>query len=176
MYVAETGYFQVRNNMLRLRDNDIRLIFGLQCGDQPLVMTAGPRPPSDFIQRRCGFVTRISSNLVKTLFLDTVRGTSAKDVEDAVKLLTLHVVVKLFFSASGESVSWMFIRIIDKLESMKLYNWTGAIWSTLPGLVKEFCRTHEKVTGCVVILLYFLCEHTTLVEANNPGVFPRFLK
>ncbi|GMP30574.1 hypothetical protein CsSME_00005181 [Camellia sinensis var. sinensis] len=173
---TDTGCFHVGNGKLTLRDSDIRLIFGLQCGGQPLQMTPGPRQPSDFIQRRFGSESRISSKLVKTLFCDAVRGTSARDVEDAVKLITLYVCVKVFFSTSGESVSWTLIRIIDKLETMKLYDWMGAIRSALLGSVNEFHRTLGKVTGCVVVLLYFLCEHTTLVVANRPGVFPRFLK
>ncbi|KAI7992159.1 hypothetical protein LOK49_LG12G01098 [Camellia lanceoleosa] len=89
--------------MLTLRDSDIRLTFGFQCGGQPLVMNLGPRVPSDFMQRRYGSVSRISSKLVKTLFFDAVRSTSTRDVEDAVKLITLYVCVKLFFSTLEES-------------------------------------------------------------------------
>ncbi|KAI8009695.1 hypothetical protein LOK49_LG06G02637 [Camellia lanceoleosa] len=175
-YVSDTGCFHIGNGKLTLRDNDIRLIFGLQCGGQPLLMTPGPRPPSDFIQRRFGLESHISSKLVKTLFCDAVQSTSARDVKDAIKLITLYVYVKLFFSTSDESVSWTLIRIIDKLYSMKLYDWIGAIRSALLGSVKEFHRILGKITGCVVVLLYFLCEHTTLVVADRPEVFSRFLK
>ncbi|KAI8021136.1 Protein MAINTENANCE OF MERISTEMS [Camellia lanceoleosa] len=175
-YMPDTGCFHIGNGKLTLRDSDIRLIFGLQCGGQPLLMTPEPRPPSDFIQRRFGSESRISSKLVKTLFCDAVQGTSTRDVEEAVKLMTLYVCVKLFFSTSGESMSWTLIRIIDKLDSMKLYDWTDAIRSALQGSVKEFHRIPGKVTRCVVVLLYFLCERTTLVVVDRPGVFPRFLK
>ncbi|KAI8029302.1 Pre-mRNA-splicing factor ATP-dependent RNA helicase DEAH1 [Camellia lanceoleosa] len=44
-------------------------------------------------------------------------------------------------------------RVIDKLDTMKLYNWTSTIWNALVGSVKEFYRTPNKVTGCVVVLL-----------------------
>lgn len=73
-------------------------------------------------------------------------------------------------------MSWNFIRIIDKLDTMKLYNWTVAIWNVLMGSIKEFYQTPKKVTGCVVVLLYWLCEHTTVLEPKSTGVFPIFLK
>ncbi|GMP98183.1 hypothetical protein CsSME_00046159 [Camellia sinensis var. sinensis] len=42
--------------------------------------------------------------------------------------------------------------------------------------IKEFHRTPGKVTGCVVALLYWFCEHSNIVEPQTHNMFPRFLK
>ncbi|GMP47006.1 hypothetical protein CsSME_00014950 [Camellia sinensis var. sinensis] len=44
------------------------------------------------------------------------------------------------------------------------------------GFVREFCQKSKKVTGCVVALLYWLCEHTNIVTTAKPIMFLQFLK
>ncbi|GMP49595.1 hypothetical protein CsSME_00016529 [Camellia sinensis var. sinensis] len=44
------------------------------------------------------------------------------------------------------------------------------------GSVREFYQKLDKVTSCVVALLYWLCEHTNIVATCKPIMFPRFLK
>ncbi|GMP49086.1 hypothetical protein CsSME_00016191 [Camellia sinensis var. sinensis] len=44
------------------------------------------------------------------------------------------------------------------------------------GSVREFYQKLDKVTGCVVALLYWLCEHTNIVATGKLIMFPRFLK
>ncbi|CAL5339426.1 unnamed protein product [Camellia sinensis] len=139
-------------------------------------LSPGQRPASDFIQRRCSKTSRITSKLVKTLFLEAVSGHSKQDEEDAAKLLALYICGKLFFANSGETISWTFVQYLNNLNTVRMYDWTGAILSTLMGSVKEFHKTPGKVTGCVVALLYWLCEHSTIVEPDTENMFPRFLK
>ncbi|GMP48230.1 hypothetical protein CsSME_00015653 [Camellia sinensis var. sinensis] len=40
----------------------------------------------------------------------------------------------------------------------------------------DFHRTPEKVTGCVVALTFWLCEHTNIVKPKYGHRFPRFLR
>lgn len=68
------------------------------------------------------------------------------------------------------------MRYIDDLKTIRAYGWTGAILQTLMGSIKGFYHTLEKVTGCVVALLYWICEHSTIVKPETENMFPRFLK
>ncbi|XP_028119778.1 uncharacterized protein LOC114317267 isoform X2 [Camellia sinensis] len=175
-YSVREGKFVIGGQSVDFTDEDVRLLFGLQCGDASLELMASPKPASDFVQRRCQGVSRITTKLVKDLLVKAAKGTTPRDYEDTVKLLCLYACVKLFFSTSGESVSWTFIRYVDNLDAMKSYNWAGAIRSSLMSSIRDFHRTPHKVTGCVIALPYWLCEHTSIVEAKSAHKFPRFLK
>ncbi|GMP62988.1 hypothetical protein CsSME_00024865 [Camellia sinensis var. sinensis] len=148
-YSVRAGMFVIGGRSVDFTDVDVRLLFGLQCGDAFLDFTPRSRPTSDFVQRRCGDVTRITTKLVRDLLVD---------------------------ASEGENVSWNFIRYVDNLDAMKLYDWTGAVHSMLMSSIRDFHRTPHKVTGCVIALLYWLCEHTSVVKANSAHMFPRFLK
>ncbi|GMP39254.1 hypothetical protein CsSME_00010165 [Camellia sinensis var. sinensis] len=103
-------------------DNDVRLLFGLHCGGAFLDLTAQPRLTSDFVQRRSRGVSRITMKLVRDLLVDAAVGSIGTDYEDISKLLCLCDCVKFFFSTSRESVSWAFIRYVDNLHAMKMYD------------------------------------------------------
>ncbi|KAL7170842.1 hypothetical protein ACSBR2_035664 [Camellia fascicularis] len=153
-YDEECNAFKVGGKHVKIGKREIRLLFGIQCGITRLDLSPCQRLVSDFVQRRCHNAVRVSSKLVKTLFEEAVRGRSRVDEEDTVKLPVLYVCGKLFFSNSGETISWAFVRYIDDLHHIRTYDWTGAILQTLMGSIKDFYRTPEKVTGCVVALLY----------------------
>ncbi|KAI7989094.1 hypothetical protein LOK49_LG13G00126 [Camellia lanceoleosa] len=56
-----------------------------------------------------------------------------------------------------------------------MYDRSGAIVAKT-GAVKEFHQMPWKVTGCVVAFLYWLCEHSTIIEPQTENMFPRFMK
>ncbi|GMP65684.1 hypothetical protein CsSME_00026377 [Camellia sinensis var. sinensis] len=89
------------------------------------------------------------------LLQDAVQGNTERDVEDTVKLLSLYVCGKLFFCTSGETISWAFVRFLNNLETVQTYDWTGVVLNTL---------------------MYWLCEHSTIMEPETVTTFPRFLK
>ncbi|KAL7229702.1 hypothetical protein ACSBR2_008248 [Camellia fascicularis] len=93
------------------------------------------------------------SKLVKTLFEEAVAGRRRVDEEDTAKLLTLYMCGKMFFANSRETISWAFVRYIDDLNTVRSYDWTGAILQMLMGSIKDFHHTSKKLTGCVVALL-----------------------
>ncbi|KAL7217756.1 hypothetical protein ACSBR2_011069 [Camellia fascicularis] len=76
----------------------------------------------------------------------------------------------------GETISWAFVRYLNDLTTVRMYDWTSALLTILMGSVKEFHRTAGKVTGCVVVLLFWLCEHSDIVQPKSENMFPRFLK
>lgn len=97
--------FHIGGASVKLGSSDIRLIFSLQCLKRRLDLSPGQWPILDFIQRRCRDTSRITSKLVKTLFLEVVNGRSKQYEEDAAKLLALYMCGKLFFANSGKTIS-----------------------------------------------------------------------
>ncbi|KAI8021170.1 hypothetical protein LOK49_LG03G01158 [Camellia lanceoleosa] len=175
-YDARDNAFHIGGASLKFASSDVRLIFGLQCGKRRLDLSPGQRPVTDFIQRRCRDTSRLTSKLVKSLFFEAVKGRTKQDEEDVAKLLGLYMCGKLFFSNSSETISWAFVRYMNDLNTVRMYDWTGAIVAALMGTVKEFHQMLWKVTGCMVAFLYWLCEHSTIIEPQTENMFPRFMK
>ncbi|XP_028096747.1 uncharacterized protein LOC114296636 [Camellia sinensis] len=175
-YNPEDEKFNIGGAKLPLRNNDIRLIFGVQCGREKLDMTHGGKGPSDFIQRRCAKVSRISSKLIKDLLGEAICGRTERDEEDVAKLLCVYVCAKLFFATTGEHIGWAFVSVIDKLDTLQQYDWSATIRNTLIGSLNEMHNKPEKVTGCVVALLFLICEHSNIIAPERPDVTPRFCR
>ncbi|CAL5356437.1 unnamed protein product [Camellia sinensis] len=103
-------------------------------------------------------------------------GDTSHDHEDTAKFLCLYVCGKLFFATFRETISWTLIRYVDNFDAMKLYDWGAAVRNMLMCSVRDFHRIPEKVTGCVVALTFWLCEHTNIVKPKYGHRFPRFLR
>ncbi|KAL7167636.1 hypothetical protein ACSBR2_038157 [Camellia fascicularis] len=138
---------------LPLRNNDIRLMFGIEGGKDNLDLAQSVKSPSDFMQRRCPNMGRMSSKVIKDLLMQAICGRTESDKEDVAKLLCLYICAKLFFATTGEHIGWAFVRIIDKLKTLRMYDWTATIRNTLISSLNETHRELERVTGCVVALL-----------------------
>ncbi|GMP98232.1 hypothetical protein CsSME_00046200 [Camellia sinensis var. sinensis] len=136
--------FYVGGHGLALRNSDIRLIFGIQCSKDKLDVSSSPKPTSDFMQRRCPTVGRISCKLVKDLLFDALKGRTERDEEDVAKLLCLYI--------------------------------CATVRSTLINSLNDFHIRPEKVTGCVVALLFMICKHTNLIEPERQAAIARFCK
>ncbi|KAL7171491.1 hypothetical protein ACSBR2_036196 [Camellia fascicularis] len=175
-YNPEDEKFHIGGAKLPLRNNDIRLIFGVQCRKEKLDMTQGGKGPSDFMQRRCANVRRISSKVIKDLLGEAISGRTERDEEDVAKLLCLYVCAKLFFATTGKYIGWAFVRVIDKLDTLQHYDWSATIRNTLIGSLNEMHNRPEKVTGCVIALLFLICEHSNIVAPERPDVTPRFCR
>ncbi|KAL7260301.1 hypothetical protein ACSBR1_006049 [Camellia fascicularis] len=146
-YNPKDEKFHVGGAKLPLRNNNIRLIFGVQCGQEKL----------DLAQ-------------------EAICGRTERDEEDVAKLLCLYVCVKLFFATTGEHIGWAFVRVIDKLDTLRQYDWIATIRNTLIGSLNEMYHRPEKVTGCVVALLFLICEHSNIITPERPNVTPRFCR
>ncbi|KAI7997595.1 hypothetical protein LOK49_LG10G01229 [Camellia lanceoleosa] len=107
--------------------------------------------------------------------LEAAAGDTPCDHEDTTKFLCLYMCGKLFFATSSETISWTLIWYVDNIGAVKLYDWSGAVCSMLMCLVRDFHQTPEKVSGCVVALMFWLCEHTNIVKPKHGHRFPRFL-
>ncbi|KAL7174338.1 hypothetical protein ACSBR2_033576 [Camellia fascicularis] len=66
--------FVIGGHSVDLSDEDIKLLFGLQCRDAFLNLTPRPRPPSDFVQRRCAGTSRITAKIMRDLLTEAAAG------------------------------------------------------------------------------------------------------
>ncbi|GMP80209.1 hypothetical protein CsSME_00035396 [Camellia sinensis var. sinensis] len=108
IYDPRDNAFHIGGACVQFDSSDVRLIFGLQCRKKRLDLSPGQRPVSDFIQRRCRDTSQLTSKLVKSLFVEAIKGQTRQDEEDVAKLLAL------------------------------MYDWIGAIMTALIRPVKEF--------------------------------------
>ncbi|GMP82957.1 hypothetical protein CsSME_00037049 [Camellia sinensis var. sinensis] len=58
---------------------------------------------------------------------------------------------------------------MDPLYKMIEYDWAESIRATLMGSLGQNCGKSGRVTGCVMLLMYWLCEYTTILRPRNPN-------
>ncbi|KAL7220901.1 hypothetical protein ACSBR2_013730 [Camellia fascicularis] len=114
---------------------------------------------------------RISSKVIKDLLMQAICGRTESDEEDVAKLFCLYICMKLFFATTDEHIGWAFVRVIDKLETLRIFDWTTAIRNTLISSLNETHSKPERVTSCVVVLL-----HLEIIKPDHSNVTPRLCR
>ncbi|XP_058202837.1 uncharacterized protein LOC131317292 [Rhododendron vialii] len=83
-----------------------------------------------------------------------------------VRLLCAYLLHNLFFP-DGTTVKWIYLERVEDLERLRNYDWSGAILDELMTSIRQHHDDPRRVSRCVVVLLYWLCEHTNLVKPIN---------
>ncbi|KAG5562215.1 hypothetical protein RHGRI_005076 [Rhododendron griersonianum] len=66
---------------------------------------------------------------------------------------------------------------MEDLPAMSNYNWSQAILDNLMKSVEAYATKPKDVAGCVMLLLYWLCERTNIIEQETQrSTVPRILK
>ncbi|KAI8573254.1 hypothetical protein RHMOL_Rhmol01G0264100 [Rhododendron molle] len=79
--------------------------------------------------------------------------------------------------AEGTQISWSFVQLMEDLPAMSNYNWSQAILNNLMKSVEAYATKPKDVAGCVMLLLYWLCERTNIIEQETRlFTVPRILK
>ncbi|KAG5521585.1 hypothetical protein RHGRI_033966 [Rhododendron griersonianum] len=74
-------------------------------------------------------------------------------------------------------ISWSFVQLMEDLPAMSNYNWSQAILDNLRKSVEAYPTKPKNVAGCVMLLLYWLCEKTNIIEQETQcSTVPRILK
>ncbi|KAG5560023.1 hypothetical protein RHGRI_003340 [Rhododendron griersonianum] len=175
-YQACENQFKIGQKLLKLTKHDIRLIFGLCCGDKHMDLAYASKESIDLVKRRKIKPKRLTATGIKAILYKALKGNGKEDVEDVVRLLCMYLCCTLFFSKPGTKIGWVYLHYMHDLKSMKDYDWCEAIRYTLMNSIEKYQLQPEKASGCVITLLYWLCEHTTILGAENGEVYPRLLK
>ncbi|GMP52877.1 hypothetical protein CsSME_00018542 [Camellia sinensis var. sinensis] len=77
---------------------------------------------------------------------------------------------------SYETIGWGYYAHMVPLESMEEYDWAKQIRTTLTSSISQNDKKPAKVTSCVMLLMYWLCVHTTILQPHKPNAFPRCVK
>ncbi|KAG5546691.1 hypothetical protein RHGRI_018758 [Rhododendron griersonianum] len=82
--------------------------------------------------------------------------------------------------AEGKQVTYrsnLQAMLMEDLPAMSNYNWSQAILDNLRKSVEAYPTKPKNVAGCVMLLLYWLCEKTNIIEQETKcSTVPRILK
>ncbi|KAL7229828.1 hypothetical protein ACSBR2_008393 [Camellia fascicularis] len=161
---------------MNIHDNDIKLIFDVDCGTKTMDISYAAKPETGIINKRCKNVIRLTLKWIPTLLTKALKGKKKDDNEEVTRLVCMYACQKLFLSTNGETIGWGYYTHMVPLESMQEYDWTKQIRTTLTSSISQNDKKPTKVTGCVILLMYWLCEHTTLLQPHKPNAIARCVK
>ncbi|GMP50598.1 hypothetical protein CsSME_00017150 [Camellia sinensis var. sinensis] len=67
---------------MNIHDNDIKLIFGVDCGTKTMDISYGAKPKTGIINKRCKNVSRLTSKWICTLLTEALKGKKKDDNEE----------------------------------------------------------------------------------------------
>ncbi|CAL5359091.1 unnamed protein product [Camellia sinensis] len=179
LYNKRKRSFVLGKKEMKLRSSDVKLIFGIDCGEDSITTKSYARPKDfqlPFYKRRCKSVKRLDGKSLTKMFQQTKKGKSTNDRQDLARVITLYLCLKLLMPTTGHTLSWSFLNYVDNLNNIKKYNWVEAIKDTLMNSMANANNNPRHVTGCVMLLLYWYCEYSKLLRPSNKEGFPRFMK
>ncbi|CAL5323316.1 unnamed protein product [Camellia sinensis] len=150
--------FKLGGKTCDIRDSDVTLIFGIKSGTKKVDVSYGKKQESPFVQRRFRNMSRISVKSLREALGDALEGTTRVDVEDVARIMCLFIVATLLLPTTGLTVGWTFVALVEDLEMMNSYAWSTAVASTLTTSIHSSLGSPENVTGCVLLLLYWLLQ------------------
>ncbi|KAL7175137.1 hypothetical protein ACSBR2_028858 [Camellia fascicularis] len=96
MYKASKDAFYIREKKMNIYDNDIKLIFGVDCGIKSMDISYGAKPKTGIINKRCKNVSRLTSKWIRTLLIEALKGKKKGDSEEVARLVCMYACQKLF--------------------------------------------------------------------------------
>ncbi|CAL5383935.1 unnamed protein product [Camellia sinensis] len=118
----------------------------------------------------------MTSASIQKLITKLLRSNNNKDVEDVVRLVCLLVCLLLLYSGTGTIIGWGFMKYLENIDEMKSYDWCGAAKQHLTRSIARNINQIDRVCGCVIILLYWICEYAKIIKANDKNLIPKFAK
>ncbi|KAL7173530.1 hypothetical protein ACSBR2_032901 [Camellia fascicularis] len=73
MYKVSKDAFYIGEKNINIHDNNIKLIFGVDCGIKPLDISYGAKPKTGIINKRCQNVSRLTSKWIRTLLTEALK-------------------------------------------------------------------------------------------------------
>ncbi|KAH7860419.1 hypothetical protein Vadar_013190 [Vaccinium darrowii] len=175
-YQGHGGRFKLGNKTVKITEKEMTLIFGLQSDPNRIRLSPKPKKPNKkFADRICAKTDRIINiGSLRDCFEKVVKKNTPQDAKDVARVLTLYLLATVFCPHTTSRLNWNYLEFVEDLEASTSYAWSTYITEYL---INELDTKEPKnVGGCVVGLLYWLCEHTTLVKKGAPADFPRFNK
>ena len=147
-----TSRFCIGAEEVKIRRNDVSLIFGIQDGFEKIDSTLNGKVLTPFVERRFKNDRRLTAPIIKSRLIQASRGTTENDFEDVSRLLCLYLLVTVFFLTTGHTLSWGYIPYIEDLDEIRKYNWSQLILNALISSLSKKRETPDTVTGCVIVI------------------------
>ncbi|KAF7116780.1 hypothetical protein RHSIM_RhsimUnG0016200 [Rhododendron simsii] len=77
---------------------------------------------------------------------------------------------------SGTTINWVYVRYMEDLNKIKQFDWAGAICNYLLKSTHVEHKDPKEVKDSSILLLYWLCEHSNILNQESPDSIPRLLK
>ncbi|KAL6529064.1 hypothetical protein OROHE_014808 [Orobanche hederae] len=175
-YDQESDHFILGGKELQLTGRDVALIFGIVCGTRKIPFKKPNSRNAKWVKHNFGKDTESSLN--KTLIFNRMASildrTDETSVEDVVRLMYCYLMASVLTPGQSSAVSWYLTDYLEDLEGAMTYDWCGYIAAILQNGIRN--TRNLKIGGCAMLLPYWLCEHTSLVEPSRKVLFPRFMK
>ncbi|KAH7842769.1 hypothetical protein Vadar_009005 [Vaccinium darrowii] len=175
-YQEDTKAFRIGGKNIRLTKNHVRLIFGISCGNKEMVEMKINKEATGLAKRLDIKESRLSTTTIEKKIRDLKNSEEQQDIDDVARLLCLYLCVMLLFSNKATSVNWLYVHYMEDLEKVKEYDWAATVLKYLLNSIQRNHRDIKQLKGSSILLLYFLCEHTKLVEVKGEDAVPRLLK
>ncbi|CAL5391280.1 unnamed protein product [Camellia sinensis] len=175
-YQMDGTTFEIAGKKLKLKRNDFKLIFGIACGQKKMNLAYGRKNEVAMVQRRKITESRMTSASIQKLITKLLRSNNNEDVEDVVRLVCLLVCLFFLYLGTGTTIGWGFMKYLENIDEMKSYDWCGAAKQHLTRSIARNINQIDRVCGCVIILLYWICEHAKIIKPNDKNPIPRFAR
>ncbi|KAI8556032.1 hypothetical protein RHMOL_Rhmol05G0221400 [Rhododendron molle] len=119
---------------------------------------------------------RLTTTTMKEKIKELKSSNKPEDIDDVVRLLCLFLCVTLLFSTSGTTMNWSFVHYMEDLAKVKRYNWAEVVTDYLMKSIHKNHKQLNELHGCSLLLMFWLCEHTKLLQQKNADAVPRLLK
>ncbi|CAL5392707.1 unnamed protein product [Camellia sinensis] len=175
-YQMDGTTFEIARKKLKLKRNDFKLIFGIACGQKKMNLAYRRKNEVAMVQRRKITESRMTSASIQKLITKLLRSNNNEDVEDVVRLVCLLVCLLLLYPGTGTTIGWGFMKYLENIDEMKSYDWCGAAKQYLTRSIARNINQIDRVCGCMIILLYWICEYAKIIKPNDKNPIPRFAR
>ncbi|CAL5334307.1 unnamed protein product [Camellia sinensis] len=175
-YQMDGTTFEIGGKKLKLKRNDFKLIFGIACGQKKMHLVYGRKDDIDLVKRRKIRENRMTSASIQKLITKLLRSKKKEDREDVVRLVCLLICLLLLYPGTGTTIGWGFMKYLEDIDKMKSYDWCDAAKQHLRKSIERNINQIDKVSGCVMVILYWICEHTSTIKPNAKNAIPIFVK
>ncbi|KAF7146822.1 hypothetical protein RHSIM_Rhsim04G0158100 [Rhododendron simsii] len=179
-YDTNDSKFLIGGKKVAITRNDIKLIFGIACGNKPIGDLNKKKSDVAFATRRGIQEARIGSKKMKDMINEILQkkdeSITDENIRDVVRLICMFICLTLFFSTSGVTIAWTYVHCMEKIEEIKDYDWAQSIAETLNTSMHKFHDKPRDATGCVVALMVYeeelqeTCQEAQIYGMTHPEV------
>ncbi|XP_021804070.1 uncharacterized protein LOC110748391, partial [Prunus avium] len=151
----------------RITGNDMSLLFGLPYVGEEINFQHYKRiVGSGFMERQLADYKDLSKRVLEEQLLRVVKLHGSVEESDFVRFVCLYFCMTLFFCNSGNNLMKKMIAYVNNLEMMHIYAWATAATQNLENSRLNM-NSVESVCGCLVGLLFWVCERTKLIQPTK---------